>query len=147
VSIDVTVRETIRKGREAVADYVFDHRNDPVWIGGITESELMGSEPLGTGSDVRRVASFMGRRIDYVLRVQEMERGRRLMMRSVKAPFPMVVTYAFEDAEGGEATVASVRVQGEPGLMYKLAGPLLARQVRTSVSDDLETLKGLLERV
>jgi hypothetical protein len=145
VPIDVTVSETIRRDREVVADYVFDNRNDPVWIGGISESELLGDQPIGVGSDVRRVASFMGRRIDYILRVQEMERGRHLMMRSVKAPFPMVVTYVFADAEDDRATVASVRVEGEPGLMYRIAGPLLERQVRGSVRADLEKLKGLLE--
>jgi len=66
-------------------------------------------------------------------------------MRSVKSPFPMVVTYAFVDEPGG-ATGASVRVQGEPGALYRIAGPLLERQVRRSVRSDLRTLKRLLER-
>ena len=39
----------------------------------------------------------------------------------------------------------SVRVQGEPATMYKVAGPLLARQVRRSVANDLRTLKALME--
>ena len=142
--MDVTVSETISAPREDVARYVMDHRNDTTWIGGITESELLGEEPLGVGSDVRRVASFMGKRIDYVLRIAEMQPWVRLEMRSVKAPFPMAVTYGFDDAPGG--TITSVRVQGEPSAMYKLAGPLLARQVRRSVSSDLATLKGLLDR-
>jgi hypothetical protein len=65
-------------------------------------------------------------------------------MRSVKSPFPMVVTYAFEDASGG--TRASVRVQGDPSALYRLAGPLMSRQVRRSVQGDLERLRGILER-
>lgn len=141
--MDVTVSETIYALRHDVARYVMDHRNDTTWIGGITESELLGEAPFGVGSDVRRVASFMGKRIDYVLRVADLQPGRLLEMRSVKAPFPMQVTYSFDDAPGG--TVTSVRVQGEPASMYKIAGPMLARQTRRSVGSDLRTLKNLME--
>jgi hypothetical protein len=98
---------------------------------------------LGVGSDVRRVASFMGKRIEYVNRVEELEPGRRLVMRSIRSPIPMTVTYAFDD--DGDGTRASVRVQGEAGAMYRVAGPILSRQVRRSVGNDLRTLKRLLE--
>ncbi len=141
--MDVTVREVIGAPIADVAAYVFDHRHDPEWIGGISSSELVGDPPLRVGSDVRRVASFMGRRIEYVNRVETLEPGRRLHMRSVEAPFPMQVTYAFDDRAG--TTEASVRVQGEPSSMYRLAGPLLAAQVRRSVAEDLRTLKRILE--
>jgi hypothetical protein len=143
VSIDVTVSEVIRAPRSEVARFVMDHRHDTTWIGGITRSELLEGGTLGVGSDVRRVASFLGRRIEYVNRIDELEPGRRLVMRSVQSPFPMRVTYAFEDAPEGTRT--SVRVQGEPGAVYRVARRILARQVRRSVGNDLTTLKGLLE--
>ena len=140
--MDVTVSETIGAPTADVAAYVFDHRHDPEWIGGISSAELLGDPPLRVGSDVRRVASFMGKRIEYVNRVETFEPGR-MQMRSVEAPFPMQVTYAFEDRGGG--TEASVRVQGEPSSMYRLAGPLLAAQVRRSVARDLQALKRIME--
>lgn len=145
MSIDVTISATIRAPREVVARFVMDHRNDTEWIGGISESELTSEGALGVGSDVRRVASFMGRRIEYVNRIEELDPDTRLVMRSVKSPFPMVVTYAFADVPGG-GTSTSVRVQGEPGAVYRMAGPLLQRQVHRSVSSDLRTLKQLMER-
>lgn len=143
MSLDVTVTQTILAPRDDVAGFVMDHRNDTAWIGGITQSELVGEEPFAVGSDVRRVASFMGKRIVYVNRVDDLEPGRRLAMHSIESPFPMQVTYSFDDAPGG--VEASVRVQGEPATMYKIAGPLLARQVRRSVAGDLRTLKELME--
>ena len=143
MALDITATETIAAPREDVAAFVVAPRNDTRWIGGISESELVGEGPLGVGSDVRRVASFMGKRIEYVNRVEDLEPGRRLVMRSVRSPIPMTVTYAFDDA--GPGTRASVRVQGEPGALYKVAGPLLARKVRSSVASDLRTLKGLME--
>ena len=142
-AIDVIVGTTIAAPRDEVARFVMDHRNDPVWIGGITESELLGEPPIAVGSRVRRVASFMRKRIEYVNEVTRQEPGTLLEMRSVKSPFPMVVTYAFEDAGGG--TRASVRVQGNPTALYRIAGPLLARQVRKSVQGDLDTLRTIFE--
>lgn len=142
-AIDVIVGTTIAAPRDEVARYVMDHRNDPVWIGGITESELLGEPPITVGSRVRRVASFMRKRIEYVNEVTRLDPGTLLEMRSVKSPFPMVVTYAFEEADGGTRT--SVRVQGDPSMLYRIAGPLLARQVRRSVQGDLDTLRTILE--
>ena len=42
-------------------------------------------------------------------------------MRSVKAPFPLRVTYEFEDAPGG-GSLARIRTGGETGRYYALAG-------------------------
>ena len=144
MAIDVIATTLIDAPRTRVARFVMDHRNDTAWIGGIKESELEGDEPFGVGSLVRRVASFLGQRIAYVNRVEELEPDARLVMRSVKSPFPMAVTYAFDDRHGGTRT--SVRVQGEPGSLYRVAESLLARQVRRSVTRDLRTLKALVER-
>jgi hypothetical protein len=93
----------------------------------------------------RRVASFLGRRIEHINVVTRLEPGRQLEMRSVKSPFPMVVTYGFEDAD--EGTRATVRVQGDPSAWYRIAGPLLARRVRGSVHGDLLRSRGILEGV
>jgi uncharacterized membrane protein len=144
-AIDVVASVTIAAPRRRVADYVVDHRHDPAWIGGITESEMLGDPPIGVGSRVRRVASFLGKQIEYVNEVTRLEPDSLLEMRSVKSPFPMMVTYAFEDADGGTRT--SVRVQGDPSAWYRIAGPLLARKVRSSVRGDLERLRGIIEAI
>ncbi len=120
-----------------------DHRNDTTWIGGITQSEMIGEGPFAEGSEVRRVAHFMGKRIDYVLRVERLDQGSFLEMRSVKGPFPMTVNYAFADVEGG--TRVSIRVGGRPGRLYRLAEPMLAKRTRSSIASDLARLRALLE--
>ena len=81
----------------------------------------------------------------YVNQVDELEPGLRLRMHSVKAPFPMTVTYAFSDEPRG-GTQASVRVQGEPAALFRLVSPVMARKVKSSVEDDLRALKRLMER-
>jgi uncharacterized membrane protein len=147
VRIDVTARVEVRRPRADVAAFMTDPANDPAWIGGVREVRVETPPPLAPGSRVARVAAFLGRRVEYVNEIIELDPGRVLDMRSVKAPFPMRVTYSFEDlAADGAATVVRNRVQGEPGGFFALFGPLLAPLVRRSVQRDLERLRDLLER-
>jgi uncharacterized membrane protein len=140
VSTDVSVERRIERPREEVAAYAVDWRNDTEWIGALNEVKLVQDEPL----QVARVAGFLGKRIQYVNEVVEHEPGRRLVMRSVKAPFPMTVTYEFEDgADGG--SVMRIRTQGDASGFYRVAGPLLARSVKRGLERDLATLKERLE--
>jgi hypothetical protein len=64
-------------------------------------------------------------------------------MRSVEAPFPMTVTYEFEDADGG--TRARIRTQGDAGGFYRLAAPILSLAVRRAIEKDLANVKKALE--
>jgi len=137
---DVTAETTIGRPREEVAAYATDWRNDREWIGALTEVRLVQEEPL----QVERVASFLGKRIEYVNEVVEHEPGRRLVMRSVKAPFPMTVVYEFEDADGG-GTGMRIRAQGDASGFYRLAAPLLSRSVKRAIEGDLARLKQRLE--
>jgi hypothetical protein len=143
MQLDVTARIQIAAEPERVADYAMDPANDPVWIGGISEAELLGEPPIEKGSRVRRIASFLGRRIEYVLEVAELEPGERMLMRAVKSPFPMVVTYTFERVP--EGTRASIRVEGDPGRMYHFGGALMRFAVKRNITKDLTRLKAIVE--
>jgi uncharacterized membrane protein len=148
VRIDVTARVEVRRPRTEVAAFMTDPANDPAWIGGVREVRVETPPPLRAGSRVARVAAFLGRRVEYVNEITELDPGRVLDMRSVKAPFPMRVTYSFEDRDpgaDGAGTVVRNRVQGDPGGFFALFGPLLAPLVRRSVQGDLERLRDLLE--
>jgi uncharacterized membrane protein len=141
--MDVSAEITIASARDRVASYAMDPRNDPRWIGGISEVERLDEGPLKAGSTVRRVASFLGRRFEYVLQVTELEPGRRIVMRSTKSPFPMVVTYWFGDDPRG--TRAGIRIGGDASSLYRVAAPVLGLAVKRSISKDLRTLKGVIE--
>jgi uncharacterized membrane protein len=147
MTIDVTAQVEIRRPVSEVAAYMIDPRNDPAWIGGVREVRMETPPPLAAGSRVARVAHFLGRRVEYVNEVTELDPARVLDMRSVKAPFPMRVTYSFDAAGAGAgATVVRNRVRGAPGGFFAMFGPLLGPLVRRSVQKDLERLRGVLER-
>lgn len=142
MSIDVTRTAVIDRPPAEVAAFAMDPANDTSWIGGIREVHWVTEPPLRVGSRVRRVARFAGRPIDYVLEVQELEPGARVVMRSTQAPFPMVVTYTFAAEASG--TRAGVRVQGGAGPIFAVAAPLMAWQVGRSLRGDLARLRDAL---
>ena len=142
MSIDVSAEIIIDRSKDDVASFVTNPDNDPVWIGGITESEMLNDPPLGQGTKVRRVAKFLGRRMEYVPEVVEYAPSSRLVMRTDK-PFDMTIAYEFEDV--GRGTRMRVRVQGEGNGFFRFADPLMGPAVRRNVSNDLKALKRLLE--
>ncbi|MGH2728001.1 MAG: SRPBCC family protein [Actinomycetota bacterium] len=141
--IDVTLKIDIARPRETVAAYAMEAENDPAWIGGISSAQRLTPPPTGVGTRVERVASFRGKRIEYVMDVIDHVPGRKIVLKTVKGPFPMEVTYAFEDRDRG--TRAFIRVAGDTKGFYRLAAPLLVRGVKRNVGRDLKRLKKALE--
>jgi len=143
MAVDVTATSTIHRPRDQVAAYLRDPANDTGWIGGIRSARLLTPGPVTVGSQVERVATFLGRRVQYVNEITELT-ADRLAMRSVRSPFPMRVTYGHRDT-GADATEVSVRVEGDAGRFYALMAPLLGSAVRRSITRDLRNLKRVLE--
>ena len=144
MAVNVQVEVVINKSRSDVASYAMDPNNDPIWISGIVEAKALTEPPMSPGTQVERVARFLGKRIEYVLEVVEYDPGSLLVMKSVKGPFPMEVSYRFQETPGG--TLAQIHVQGEAGGFYtKIAGPVMSRAVKRSITKDLKTLKRELE--
>ena len=141
--IDVLAELTINSRAGDVAAFAMDPCNDTKLIGGIREVRILTEPPFAVGTRVGRVASFLGKRIEYVLEVEELRPGALIAMRSVKSPFPMHVTYEFDDVAG--KTLARIRVQGDAGGFYRLAGPFMAGAVRRNISGDLQRLIRLME--
>lgn len=136
--MDVRVERVIAAAPAAVAGYAMDWRHDPEWTLGIRRAELSAEADgggFGAGAEVTRTAYFLGRRIDYVLRVVEHEPPGLLAMKSVAGPFPVHVTYRFDSHPDG--TLASVRVRGDG---YRIGAPVVRLVVRSSLRRGLRDL-------
>ena len=143
--MDVEVERIIPLPPENVAAYAMDWRHDHEWTQGIRSAELTkpaAAGDFGLGAEVTRTAYFLGKRIDYVLAVVGFERPRLLEMRSVAGPFPMHVTYRFDEHPVG--TRATIRVRGSAGGYYRIAGPFMAPLVRANLKKDLRDLEARL---
>ncbi|MDT9696888.1 SRPBCC family protein [Streptomyces sp. P17] len=142
MTIDVSVERIIPLPAERVAGYAMDWRHDAEWTQGIRTAELTREADaggFGVGAEVTRTAYFLGRRIDYVLRVAAYDVPWLLAMVSVAGPMPMRVTYAF--AQHPRGTLARIHVRGGPGGLARLVAPLMARQVRANLGKDLRDLE------
>jgi hypothetical protein len=146
MAIDVTATTDIEAPAAAVAAVQFDPERDPEWIGGVDRVALVTAPPLAKGSQVRRSGSFMGRPIEWLMRVEALEPARHVGMHALEAPFPMDVDYHLEPIDGGRRTRASIRIRGEGRGMYgAMPGPLMGWMVRRSVQGDLRRLKAIVE--
>lgn len=145
--VDVTAEVSIERPAAEVADYAFDPANDREWIGGIKTARTLTDGPFGVGTRVERLAGFLGRKIEYVLEVTGYRPAAEVVMESAKSPFPMKVTYSLIDAgaDGRDATVARIRVEGDPTGFYKLGGRFMAPMVRRNISGDRVRLKRIME--
>jgi hypothetical protein len=121
---------------------MFDPGNDLRWTGGITASRPAQPGPLVPGATVERTARFLGRSFTYGYVVTRHEPDR-LVELTVDRPFPMLVRYELTDAEGG--TQVAIHAVGTPGRFFGWATPVMARQVRRSITADLQRLADLLE--
>ncbi len=147
MGIDVTASLRIDAPPAAVAAVEFDPSRDPEWIGGVNRVELVTPPPFALGSQVLRTGGFLGRPIEWLMRVDALESGRHVAMHALKSPFPMDVDYVLEPLDDGRASRASIRIRGEGKGLYGLPGPLLGPMVRRSVLGDLKRLKGIVERL
>jgi hypothetical protein len=143
VPVDVRPTVLVRRPRSEVAAFMFDPRNDLRWTGGITSSRPAQPGPLATGATVERTARFLGRTFSYGFVVTQ-HQPDRLVVLKVDRPFPMLVRYELEDADGG--TVVAIHASGDPGGFFGWASPLMGRQVRKNIAADLERLRGCLEQ-
>lgn len=145
MSLDVTASHRIEAPPSAVAAVEFDPSRDPEWIGGVDRVELLTPPPLAIQSQVRRIGGFLGRPIEWVMRVDAFDPDRHVGMHALRSPFPMDVDYLLEPVDGGRATRASIRIRGEGRGMYGMPGALLGPMVRRSVAGDLRRLKKIVE--
>ena len=142
-AVDVRPSVVVRRPRGEVAAFMFDPANDLRWTGGITSSRPAQPGPLTTGASVERTAKFLGRTFTYGYTVTKLEPGTLLEMK-VDRPFPMLVRYELDDT--GDGTQVTIHAAGEPGGFFGWASPLMTRQVRKSITADLERLRACLEQ-
>ncbi len=142
MAVDVRPVVLVRRPRPEVAAFMFDPANDLRWTGGITSSRPDQPGRLREGTTVVRTARFLGRTFDYGYVVTRDDPDRLVEMR-VERPFPMRVTYELADADGG--TSVAIRAAGSPGRFFGWATPMMTRQVRRSITADLERLRACLE--
>ena len=142
--VDVVTEIEIAKPRAEVAAFTSDPDNATVWYENIKAVVWKTPRPLAAGARLAFVATFLGRRLEYTYEVRELVPGERFVMATAEGPFPMETTYEWADTASG-GTRMTLRNQGEPAGLSKIAAPMLASAMRRANRKDLERLKAILE--
>lgn len=142
--VDVRVERVIGAPLAEVAAYAADPTNAPEWYANIDSVEWRSDPPVSVGSEMDFVARFLGRRIAYTYRVEELVPGERLVMATAQGPFPMRTTYTWEPA--GDGTRMTLHNTGDPRGFASVAAPVMEAAMRRATTKDLARLAGLLER-
>jgi len=138
--VDVLTETVIRRPRGEVAAYAGDPTNAPEWYANIASVEWQTPPPVGIGSRMDFVATFLGRRLAYTYEVVEMVPGERLVMRTAQGPFPMETTYTWQ-ALDPDSTLMSLRNRGRPTGFSRIVAPFMATAVRRANHADLARLR------
>jgi hypothetical protein len=141
MTLDVSVQRIIAASPECVAGYAMDWRQSHEWIDCVNDTELTVSGTggdFGLGAEITREAHFLGRTFDYALRVVGYDPPTMIDMKSIAGPMNLHYTYGFEPHD--EGTLATIRLRADASGFYRLSGPLMTVQIRSSLRKNLVDL-------
>ena len=136
-------RLTIRARPAVVFEYLTDPEKATVWPSSLLEARLEPDEPMRQGTRIIEVRKLLGRRLESVVEVTELERERHFAGRLSSGPVPFEFRYTLEESNGG--TRLNFHMEGEPGGFFRLAEPLVVRRIKQQQESDFATLKELAE--
>src|SRR4249920_3017063 len=110
------------------------------WIGGTQEMRVLTPPPAGEGTRMHHVIVQSGRRIEIDARVVTAEPSRRAVLEQ-RAPglFDMIMAHDLSERGGGTLLVTTLEAELR-SWAARLAAPLIARQVQSTLEEDLERL-------
>ncbi len=134
---------TINHPAEEVFRYVTDFQNSTKWMSGVIETAITSPGGLRVGATYRWVSQVAGQKMDMPGEVTVYDAPRHYAWKSTGGPFPVSGSITCESVDGG--TRITQAVNAEPGGFFKLAEPLLMRQVQGQWDESLKKLKQVLE--
>lgn len=143
--VDVQTDIQIKCSIKEVATFASDPDNAPKWYVNIKMAEWKTPKPLSVGSKIAFMASFLGRKLEYIYEIVELIPLEKMMMRTADGPFPMETTYTWETVEGDQTRI-TLRNRGMPSGFSKWVAPLMVSAMRRANKKDLSRLKMILEK-
>ncbi|MCG8418835.1 MAG: SRPBCC family protein [Proteobacteria bacterium] len=142
--IHINQEVLIAAPRADVAAFVMDPANDPQWIAAVTSCHVVTDGEFAVGTEFKRISVFLRKHIEQVFRVTEYIPDKTLAFRALGGSIAMEVRYALADIED-DKTRTTVSIEGDPGRVFRLAGPLFVRLMKRTVRHDLLALSEILE--
>ncbi|GCE48785.1 polyketide cyclase/dehydrase/lipid transport protein [Thermosporothrix hazakensis] len=132
----------IQRPVEEVYAFVTDMRNVTRWTPA-TEIRQVDKGPLCVGKRYVQAGEFFNRRMELTTEVTEYQPPSVFAFKAIAGPVPLSTKMLFTSIPQG--TQVTMIGEGEPGPLFKLAGPLLTLVLRKQIDTQLDVLKRLLE--
>jgi len=123
----IEVSTVINRPVEEVFAVLSDEENRPKWSATTLEVKKTSQGPIGAGTTWRGVDKIFGRQMERESVFTAYEPNRKITQQSTSGPVPFEVQFMYEPVEGGTRVI--VIAEAQPRGFFKLAGPLLMRQV------------------
>jgi len=138
-----TVTESVTIDRPVTEVFDFFTEGRARWDESVISEELTSPPPVGVGSTLHTRMRAVGREVDFDWRVTAYEPGARMTVTSTSGIMATSSDLQFADANG--ATVVAVRIDAEPTGIMRLAEPMIADSIRSTLSTSLTRAKRMLE--
>ncbi|MEI2269685.1 SRPBCC family protein [Microbacterium sp. No. 7] len=138
-----TVTESVTIDRPVTEVFDFFTEGRARWDESVISEELTSPPPVGVGSTLHTRMRAVGREVDFDWRVTAYDPGARMAVTSTSGIMATCSDLQFADANG--ATVVAVRIDAEPTGIMRLAEPMIADSIRSTLSTSLTRAKRMLE--
>ncbi|WP_060916356.1 SRPBCC family protein [Microbacterium oleivorans] len=138
-----TVIESVTIDRPVTEVFDFFTEGRARWDESVISEELTSPPPVGVGSTLHTRMRAVGREVDFDWRVTAYDLGARMAVTSTSGIMATTSDLQFADANG--ATVVAVRIDAEPTGIMRLAEPMIADSIRSTLSTSLARAKRMLE--
>lgn len=143
----ITMTVVVNRPVDEVFAFVTDARNNLLWQAGSGLKEIRQAPdgPVGVGTRITEVRTFMGRTVEDVSEVTEYEPSRKYTRSPIKDSGPVKGgDMLFEPVAEGTRWTSNVTVQA--GGLFAIAEPLLASTIRKGFEQGMAEAKALLEQ-
>ncbi|MCY3558288.1 MAG: SRPBCC family protein [Chloroflexi bacterium] len=148
VSLSAAAQITIEREPADVWAYVSDVTNQDHWVDGMSNSEIVGREPIGRGTQIRGVYTYGGNDGPVEMTVIEFRDGRELAIEASEGPFPFTGRLTLERS-GPSTIVTNSMTAGSDhvvtSIMFAVLRPLMRMMMSRQMRKELGQLKAILE--
>jgi carbon monoxide dehydrogenase subunit G len=134
---------TINTPLEEVFTFIGNFENESQWADEVVRTERTSEGPTGVGSTFADHVRFMGRSMKTSYEVVGYEPNSVITVKTSSGPVPFTATYSFDEVDG--STRLSIGADIEPRGLFKLAAPMIRRQLDRQWTRNFAHLKALLE--
>lgn len=133
----------IEKQIDDVFSFILDFENESRWADEVVRTEKTSEGPIGVGSTFADHVEFVGRTMRTSYEIVEIQTNAKITIKTSSGPVPFTATYSFDEI--GDSTRLSIAAAVEPAGFFKLATPMIRRQLSSQWTHNFNNLKALLE--